>query len=84
MDTRRIKSLHHADVMDRANRYIGDIDELLVDLETGRIVGVIVRTERHRVTLPWERLSFDPDNRRFRVNAEVNEAALSSEGSTHH
>lgn len=78
MNTGKIGILQNAEVIDSANRRMGAIEELLVDLESGQIVGVVVKADKHRITVPWNKVAYDQQNARLRLNANINEAALFS------
>ena len=61
-----IQDIVDAGVFGSSGRLLGHIDEIIVDLEAGRIVEVLLKLEDRRFKVPWDQLHFDSSKRCFR------------------
>lgn len=61
-----IQDIVDAGVFGSSGRLLGHIDEIIVDLEAGRIVEVLLKLEDRRFKIPWDQLDFDSSKRCFR------------------
>lgn len=60
-----IQDIVDAGVFGSSGRLLGHIDEIIVDLEAGRIVEVLLKLEDRRFKVPWDQLHFDSSKRCF-------------------
>jgi hypothetical protein len=66
-------TLTGAPLVDRRHATLGTVDELLLDLDTGRVVFAILclgassGASGRLVAVPWQWLRFDPSSQRFEL-----------------
>lgn len=78
-----VPKLLAAHIRDRRDEPLGVIRELLVNMASGQIEGVVVQAQNQHVTIPWESLEFDDDEQVLRV-VTAEEALLPRKGNSLH
>lgn len=73
-----IQDIVDAGVFGSSGRLLGHIDEIIVDLEAGRIVEVLLKLEGRRFKVTWDHLHFDSNRRCFRYLPTRNNAISSA------
>jgi sporulation protein YlmC with PRC-barrel domain len=70
MNRRQASSLIDMKLVTRDGDLLGSVDELLIELESGRIAYVIVQCrDGRRLTIPWQGVECEPGQFRLRANA---------------